>query len=153
MNRQSSGTSLTEIMVALFVLGLVITPMLNMMLNSNMTIAVGADDLEIIALGTAFVDQMKLLHPAALPVRDREELKLLDNGELDLAGIPGNPEIIMPSWNPQTVTLEFQIENMQLPTKLSGEAREGRLVTLYVSSVKEGRPKRTVSFSLLISDV
>ncbi len=127
MKNSKSALSMIELLVAIAVLGGALLPMWHLFYQSSRRVTIGENQTLIRNLSFAFSTQVRRFDPSLLPVSGSyQKLNFDEQGVYHLGGEASINKITLPDWNPEDLSLSFQIK------RLTTLPRENRLAILKI---------------------
>jgi len=121
------GISLIEVLVAVCLLGILILPLLHTYVQSSGGIQLGQSESVALNIAGSFVGQVRMFSPSTLPPTAGDVLlKPSADGKYHLGGPAGGNTVELPPWDPQQMTLSYEV------APLLTMPRDSRLVLLKV---------------------
>ena len=145
------GVSLVELMIALFIFGLILAPLFNAYVQSSTIIKIGQHDLEVLNLGSSFASQIRARDLASMTITTSDILLSPCPGGGAISF--GNPaiEIEMPAWDSTMFSLSLSTKNVSLPGGWLGPPPIARLCSLKVMWKERLGQTRTMVFPVLFT--
>lgn len=152
--RSITGVTMVEIMIALFILGLILGPLMLSFMQSSRIIRIGIHDLEVLNIGYSFVSQVRKLRSGLLPETGGEQPLPQPGGDgiVRLGGPGAGNPIIMPNWDPRIFSIKYRISAFPIAPTADGIPRQGKIVVLKVTAPGKIGPQRPSQFPVLLID-